>query len=87
VVFFERDDLHCPHTTGLSMKFKRENGRWVAESAHAKYVIEGVSTRKFMLYVTIQGYTMFHPFPSIRDAKRFAFKYDMDRERKIIMSI
>lgn len=69
------------------MKFKRENGRWVAESAHAKYVIESVSGKKVMLYVTIQGYTMFHPFPTARDAKRFAFKYAMDRERKSIMSI
>lgn len=69
------------------MKFKRENGRWVSETPQAKYVIENVTGKKVMLYVTIQGYTMFHPFPTARDAKRFAFKYDMDRERKSIMSI
>lgn len=68
------------------MKFKRENGRWVAETPQAKYVIESVA-RKVILYVTIQGYTMFHPFPTARDAKRFAFKYDMDRARKNIMSV
>jgi hypothetical protein len=69
------------------MKFKRENGRLVAESRHAKYAIEGISPRKFMLYVTVNGYTMFHPFPSAREAKRFAFKFAMDLERKNIMSI
>lgn len=69
------------------MKFKRENGRWVAETHQVKYVIENVGPKKVMLYVTVQGYTMFHPFPTARDAKRFAFKYDMDRARKNIMSV
>jgi hypothetical protein len=69
------------------MKFKRQDGKWVAESGQVKYLVYGISPRKFMLQVAIKGYIITHPFISAREAKRFAFKFDKDIEAKNTVQI